>query len=75
MRLFGDRVVAPKLLMIREITVHGTCYLITLHQALFLRKGETIWLEGTQPVVERLDGTRVRPGRSWSTVRWAYKLL
>jgi hypothetical protein len=75
MQLFGDRIVAPKALMIREIMVHGSCNLITVDRALFLRRGDTLWLDGTQPVVERLDGTTMRPPRTWCTVKWAHKLL
>lgn len=83
MQLFGDRITAPKTLMISEIMVNGSCWFITLERALFLRKGETLWLDDAQafgvpvpqPVVERLDGTTVRPKSTWATVKWAYKLL
>jgi hypothetical protein len=75
MQLLGDRIVAPKALMIREIVVNDSCVLITLDRALFLRAGETLRLDGTQPVVERLDGTTVRPASTSCTVRWTYRLL
>ncbi|MBV1856611.1 hypothetical protein [Catellatospora tritici] len=81
MQLLGDRIVAPKALMISEIMVNGSCWFITLERALFLRKGETLWLDDVnprglpQPVVERLDGTTVRPKSAFATVKWAYKLL
>ncbi|GAA1807393.1 hypothetical protein GCM10009682_31560 [Luedemannella flava] len=75
MQLLGDRIVAPKMLMIREIMVNNSCHFITLDQALFVRKGETLRLDGLQPVVERLDGTVARPGASYCTVKWAFKLL
>ncbi|GAA3247759.1 hypothetical protein ACFO1B_38895 [Dactylosporangium siamense] len=75
MQLFGNRITAPKALMIREIMVNDSCVVVTLDRALFLRAGEQLWFEGTQPVVERLDGSRVRPPRTWCTVTWAYKLL
>ena len=75
MQLSGERIVAPKNLMVRDIMVDGTCHLITLDRALFLRAGDTLWLEGTTPVVQRRDGAAVRPGHSWCTVHWAYRLL
>ncbi|GAA1633464.1 hypothetical protein ACFQY4_16955 [Catellatospora bangladeshensis] len=75
MQLFDERIVAPRDLMISEIMVNNSCYFIELEQALFVRKGETLWLDHLQPVVERRDGTVARPRSTWSTVKWAYKLL
>lgn len=75
MQLFGDRIVASRSLMISEIMVNNSCYFIELDHTLFVRKGETLWLDDLQPVVERLDGTVVRPSSQLSTVFWAYKLL
>ncbi|WP_018350267.1 hypothetical protein [Longispora albida] len=75
MQLHGDRITAPKNLMIRDIMVNNSCLLITLDRALFLREGETIQLEDHQPVVERHDGTTLRPSCTSAAVRWSYKLL
>ncbi|MDG6108009.1 hypothetical protein Daura_25655 [Dactylosporangium aurantiacum] len=74
MQLAGDRIVAPRHLLVRDILVDETCYLITLDRALFLWAGDTLRLERTTPVVERRDGTIVRPGYSWCTAKWAYTL-
>jgi len=30
MQLFGDRIIAPKTLMISEIMINGSCWFITL---------------------------------------------
>ena len=75
MQLPGDRIVAPKDLMIQEITLNDSCTVITLDRTLFLRKGETLWLDGIQPVIERLDGTTLRPTHTTATVNRTYKLL
>ncbi len=61
--------------MIREFMVNDSCFLITFDRALFLREGDVLRLEGTRPVIERLDGRTVRPSHKVCTVRWAYKLL
>ncbi|MEU8004484.1 hypothetical protein AB0B66_25280 [Catellatospora sp. NPDC049111] len=75
MQLSGDRIVAPRNLMIREIMVTRSCLTITLEEALFLRQGETLWLDGSEPVVERLDGTTVRPRSGSAAVNRSFRLL
>ncbi|GHJ50639.1 hypothetical protein Cs7R123_79810 [Catellatospora sp. TT07R-123] len=75
MQLFGDRIVAPRELMIREIIANEGCLTVTLDQALFVRQGETLWLDKSELVVERLDGTTVRPGSASAMVRRSFRLL
>ncbi len=58
----GERIVAPRNLMVSEFAFEeNSCCPWTLEQPLFLWRGEALWIDQGDLVVERLDGTVVRP--------------
>jgi hypothetical protein len=65
----GERVIAPRMLLLNEINFGPGRLVFALEQPLFLDTGDQLWAEDDAIVVERVSGRRERPIGDMTTAR------
>lgn len=61
MILSGERVTAPRMLLLNQVDVVRSCAVFALEQPLFLNAGDELWFEDGEVVVQRVSGRLERP--------------
>ncbi len=73
--LTGERVTAPRMLLLNGVDFEPGCSVFELEQPLFLRTGDRLWAEDGGVVVERASGDRERPAGGMACVCRRWRLL
>lgn len=73
--LTGERVSAPRMLLLNRVDFEPGCSVFELEQPLFLRAGDQLWAEDDRVVVERTSGDRERPAGGMASVYRRWRLL
>lgn len=71
----GERVTAPRMLLLNEVNCVPGCLQFRLEQPLFLDAGDQLWADDGAVVVERISGRRERLVGDVAVVRRDWQLL
>ncbi|WP_406292188.1 hypothetical protein [Embleya sp. NBC_00896] len=71
----GERVKAPRMLLLNEVDFEPGCSVFELERPLFLRAGDRLWAEDDTIVVERASGDRERAAGGMACVCRRWRLL
>ncbi|MGX9885427.1 hypothetical protein [Streptomyces sp. NPDC002276] len=75
MRLYGERVTAPRMLLLDHIAFDPGCHVFELAEPLFLDQGDQVWRESDSVVVARVGGTVERPAGGLVTWNRRWRLV
>ncbi|GIF91576.1 hypothetical protein Cch02nite_50200 [Catellatospora chokoriensis] len=78
MRLFGDRVTMSRAMLVDDVMIDDEIrgsWFVTFERAVLIRAGETLWFDGDEPAIDRLDGTTFRPASTSGPYCWRWRLL
>ena len=71
----GERVTAPRMLLLNEVDFVPGCLVFELEHPLFLDTGDRLWAEDGGVVVERVSGRLEHPCGGMAAVRRSWQLL